>query len=126
MKILEIDYDYYQFPQGIATVEAFTLYLSNNYHSFIPMVQYQTENCFFPYLIREEIKIAYLNAAQISKVSEAEATVLCREDYEARHNSVVQQKCITCAHYEEDSEVKGHREKISFDGECVWYEKKAE
>ena len=64
MKLLEVDYDYYQFPQGITTVKDFVEYITDKYHSFIPMVQYQTENCVFPYLIEEEVREVYLNVAK--------------------------------------------------------------
>lgn len=40
---------------------------------------------------------------------------------------VVKKKYIDCVHYEETSEddnLKGHREKISLDGECWGYERK--
>ena len=40
---------------------------------------------------------------------------------------VVSEKCVDCVHYQEDAEgdnLKGHREKISLDGECWGYEKK--
>ncbi len=56
MKILELDYDYYNFPQCITTIEDFIEYINNKYSSFIPMIQYQIDNCSFPYLIEEETK----------------------------------------------------------------------
>lgn len=127
MKLLEVDYDYYQFPQGITTVKDFVEYITDKYHSFIPMVQYQTENCVFPYLIEEEVREVYLNVAKIDNICEAEATVLCRMDYDSKLYRVVQKKCIDCVHYEEDFEddnLEGHRGKLSLDGECWGYEKK--
>lgn len=129
VKLLEIDFDYYQFPQGITNVKSFVEYLSDKYNSFIPMVQYQTENCVFPYLIKEEIRYVYLNVAKIDKIYEEEATVLSRKDYDSQLHMIVQQKCIDCVHYEdenEDDNLKGHREKMSLDGVCWGYEKRTD
>lgn len=131
MKLLEIDYNYYQFPQGITTVKEFVEHLSDKYHSFIPMMQYQTDDCVFPYLIQEEIIEVYMNVAKIDKFNEVEATVLCRKDYDSLLDKVVKQKCVNCMHFqeEEDSEgdnLKGHRDKISLDGECWGYDKKTD
>lgn len=129
MKVLEIDYNYYQFPQGITNVKSFVEYLSDKYHSFIPMIQYQTENCVFPYLIEEEIKEVYVNVSKIDKIYEVEATVLCHKEYDSQLDRVVKKKCIDCIHYEkdvEDGNLKSYRDKISIDGECWAYEKKTD
>lgn len=129
MKLLEIDYDFYQFPQGITNVKDFVEYISDKYNSFIPMVQYQTENCVFPYLIAEEVKEVYINVSKIDKIYEVESTVLCRKDYDSQLDRVVKEKCIDCIHYEEDDEdnnLTGHREKMSLDGVCWGYEKRTD
>ncbi len=127
MKILEIDYDYYYYPQDISSVDAFMEYANSHYHSFIKLIRLETEKCAFPYFIEEETKEVYVNIATMEKISEQEVTVLCRLDYDIRLEQVVKKKCIDCVHYEEDLEgdnLKGHREKISLDGECWGYEKK--
>ena len=127
MKILEIDYDFYYYPQGISSIDDFIDYANSNYNSFVKLIQLKTENCAFPYFIKEDTKEIYVNIATIEKISEEEATIFCRLDYDVRLEQVVKNKCIDCVHYEEDSEsdnLKGHREKISLDGECWWYEKK--
>lgn len=129
MKVLNIDYDFYQFPDEISTIEEFVKHITENYHSFIQLVQFQTENCNFPYFIKEDTKTVYLNISQIEHISEADATVLCRLDYDSRLERVVQEKCIDCVHYDEDSNsdnLKGHRDKLSLDGECWGYEKKTD
>lgn len=126
MKILEIDYDYYYYPQDISCIDDFIIYANENYNSFIKLTRLETENCTFPYFIREETKQVFVNIATMQRISEVEATVLCRLDYDIRLEQVVKSKCINCIHYEEDSEgdnLKGHREKISLDGECWSYEK---
>ena len=127
MKILEIDYDYYYYPQDISCIDDFIKYVNGHYNSFVKLTRFETENCTFPYFIREETKEVYVNVATIEKITEAEITVLPRLDYDIRLEQVVKKKCIDCVHYEEDAEgdnLKGHREKISLDGECWGYEKK--
>ena len=127
MKILEIDYDYYYYPQNISCIDDFIKYANNNYNSFVKLTRFETENCTFPYFIREETKEVYVNVATMEKIIETEITVLPRLDYDIRLEQVVKKKCIDCVHYEEDAEgdnLKGHREKISLDGECWGYEKK--
>ena len=128
MKILEIDYDYYYYPQNISCIDDFIKYANDNYNSFIKLTRFETENCAFPYFIGEETKEVYVNIATMEKITEAKVTVLCRLDYDIRLEQVVKKKCIDCVHYEEDAEgdnLKGHREKISLDGECWGYEKKS-
>lgn len=128
MKILEIDFDYYQYPENIKCIDEFIKYVTDNYNSFIPLVQYQTENCAFPYLIAEEVKTVYVNVSRIEKIYEEESTVIStRKEYDARLQKIVDEKCTNCAHYEEDSEgdnLSGHREKLTLDGTCWMFEKK--
>ena len=124
MKLLEIDYDCYQFPQGITSLSDFAKMLNENYQSFIPLVQYQTENCVFPYFVAEDTKTVYINIAEIEKVSETEATILPRWEYDSRLRKIVKEKCTDCVHYEEGDNLEGHREKMSLNGECNWYTKK--
>lgn len=127
MKILEIDYYYYCFPNGIDCLDDFIAYANEHYNSFIKLTKLETENCTFPYFISEDTKEVYLNTASISRVSEEDVTVLCRADYEIRLEKAIKKKCIDCAYYEEDSadNLKGHHEKLSLDGECLGYEKKS-
>lgn len=127
MKILEIDYEYYYYPNGISCIEDFITYANEHYNTFIALTRFETENCAFPYFISEDTKQTYVNIANIDRISEEDVTVLCRLDYDIRLEQVVKKKCINCVHYEEDSEgdnLKGHRERISLDGECLEYEKK--
>lgn len=129
MKILEIDYNYYYFPNDIFNIEEFIEYVNSNYNKFIKLIGFETENCTFPYFIKEETKEVYLNIANIDKISESEVTLLSRLDYDARLKEIVKKKCVDCVYYEEDSEgdnLKGHRGKISLDGECWGFEKKDE
>lgn len=127
MKILEIDYDYYYCPKGISNMEEFIAYANEHYNTFIALTRFEVGNCAFPYFISEDTEQVSLNIANISKISEADVTVLSRLDYDIRLEQVVKNKCIDCVHYEENLEgdnLKGHRGKISLDGECWGYEKK--
>jgi len=127
MKILEIDYDYYYYPDNITCIKDFIDSVNERYNSFIELTQFETENCVFPYLIKEDTTQVYINVANLNKIQEVEATVLCRSDYEAQLTQVVKNKCIDCINYEEDLEednLKGHRDKLSLDGNCSWYQKK--
>ena len=127
MKILEIDYDYYYFPQDISCIDDFIKYANGNFNSFIKLVRLETENCNFPFLISEDTKEVYVNIASMGWITERDVTVLSRSEYDARLSELVKSKCLGCAHYEEDAvgdNLKGHREKISLDGECWMYEKK--
>lgn len=127
MKLLEIDCRYYKFPAGVNTLEDFISYLSDKYNSFIPMDQYQTDNCVFPYFILDDVKTVYINVSQIDIISETEGEVLSREEYDCRLDRVVRERCVDCVFYEEATEkelLEGHRNMISLDGECIRYEKK--
>ena len=127
MKILEIDFNYYYYPQGITCIEDFIAYVNKHYNSFIELTRFETENCVFPYLIKEETKKIYINIANIDSITEQECTVLSRSDYDTSLTKVIKKKCVDCMHYQEDLEgdnLQGHREKLSLDGECWHYEKK--
>ncbi len=127
MKILDIDFDYYYYPQGIGCIEEFIAYANEHYNTFMELTRLETENCTFPYFIKEDIRTVYLNIATMEKISEAEATVLCRSDYDIRLAQAVKKKCVDCPYYEEDNQGdnrKGHREKLTLDGECRQYERK--
>ena len=127
MKILEIDYGYYYYPQNISCMDDFIKHINSHYNSFIKLTHLEMENCVFPYFIMEETKEVYVNVATMNKIMETEITVLPRHDYDIRLEQVIKKKCIDCVHYKENANgdnLKGHREKISLDGECWEYEKK--
>lgn len=127
MKILEIDYDYYYYPQDISCIDDFIEYLNAHYNTFIKLKRFQTENCTFPFFIEGEVHDVYLNVATMEKILEKEVSILSRLDYDARLEQIVKTKCVDCIHYQDDSEgdnLKGHRQKISLDGECWGYERK--
>lgn len=127
MKALKLDYDFYCYPKGMTCAEDFVAYATEHYNSFIKLERFDTENCVNPYFIEEDREIVYLNIARIEQVQEVEITVLPRIEYEARLAAVVEEKCVNCIHYEDDSygdNMKGHRDKLSLDGECWGFERK--
>lgn len=126
MKILEIDYDYYCYPQDISCITEFVSYINEHYNEFIEMTRFDTDQCAFPYFIKEDTSQVYINVRSIQKIEETDATVLCRSDYNARLEQVVKSKCIDCVNYEEDenNNFVGHSDKITLDGYCWGYEKK--
>lgn len=127
MKILEIDCNYYYYPEGVCRLEDFIAYANEHYNSFIELTQLEMDNCAFPYFIKENVKQVFVNIARMEIISEVEGSVICRLDYDARLEQVVKKKCVDCVHFEDDSvgdNLEGHREKISLDGYCWGYEKK--
>lgn len=121
---------YCKFPKGINNITEFIEFLNENYHSFIELEFLIEEGCVAPFYIEEDLKIEkqYWNPSNIRLVKEAEASILRRWEYEEKLKKVVSEKCVDCVHYQEDAEgdnLKGHREKISLDGECWGYEKKS-
>ena len=120
---------YCKFPKGINNITEFIEFLNENYHSFIELEFLIEEGCVAPFYIEEDLKTEkqYWNPSNIRLVKEAEASILRRWEYEEKLKKVVSEKCVDCVHYQEDAEgdnLKGHREKISLDGECWGYEKK--
>ena len=120
---------YCEFPKGINNITEFIEFLNENYHSFVELEFLIEEGCVAPFYIEEDLKIEkqYWNPSNIRLVKEAEASILRRWEYEEKLKKVVSEKCVDCVHYQEDAEgdnLKGHREKISLDGECWGYEKK--
>ena len=120
---------YSKFPEGINNITEFIEFLNENYHSFVELEFLIEEGCVAPFYIEEDLKIEkqYWNPSNIRLVKEAEASILRRWEYEEELKKVISEKCVNCVHYEEDAEgdnLKGHREKISLDGECWGYEKK--
>lgn len=119
---------YCKFPKGINNITEFIEFLNENYHSFVELEFLIEEGCVAPFYIEEDLKTEkqYWNPSNIRLVKEAEASILRRWEYEEKLKKVILDKCVNCVHYEEDAEgdnLKGHREKISLDGECWGYEK---
>ena len=121
---------YCKFPKGINNITELIEFLNENYHFFVELEFLIEEGCVAPFYIEEDLKIEkqYWNPSNMRLVKEAEASILLRWEYEEKLKKVVSEKCVDCVHYQEDAEgdnLKGHREKISLDGECWGYEKKS-
>jgi len=134
MKILRTDFsngfevNRYDYPQGIDGINEFIASINNSGKQFIEMRQYDTENCVFPYLVKEDTRKVFLNFSTITTITEEEAEVLSREEYDKRLAVCVQEKCLDCESYKEDlsgDNLTGHRGKLSLDGECYLYTQKS-
>lgn len=126
MKVLKADYEYYYYPEEIDNFSDLLQYLNDNYNKFIPLVHFLEDNCLAPYFVQEDVTKVYLNVGQINLINEEEVTVLSRKEYDERLKKVIASKCVGCTRYEEDSQgedLKDHRNNISLDGECSFYEK---
>lgn len=86
-----------------------------------------TDNCVYPFFIREEIECKFLNVSLINNVSDSkkDIMVLSKAEYEHRLNELVDKKCIDCVNYSEDIDdnLSGHRNWLCLDGTCNSYEK---
>lgn len=99
MKAIEIEYEYYQYPDGITNLKQFAEYLNNSNLQFIELVRFIDDNCREP---------------------------LTRAEYECRLEKIVEEKCTFCSNYHggsKDENLEGHRSNINLDGNCPFYEK---
>ena len=120
---------YCRFPNGITNIEEFAAFLNANYHSFVELEQILEEGCVAPFFIEEDLKTKknYWNPAQLRHFTGDEITILSREEYEEKLRKVIQEKCVHCIHYSDDScqdDMKSFASHICLDGECYGYEAK--
>jgi len=123
MKALKLDYAYYQFPSDITSVAQFVERVNQNPLRFIPLVEFLQDNCVEPYFIQEEIGVKYVNLSRINVIEACDITVMTRREYDRRLSEVVQDNCLDCVNYSEADfadNMKGHRDKISLDGKCMF------
>ncbi|MBQ7828267.1 MAG: hypothetical protein IJ386_08390, partial [Clostridia bacterium] len=99
IKLLEVGYEYYRYPEGVSDIEGFVALAAENYHGFVKMEMFDTENCNFPYLIKEEASERYVNIAKMTYFREVTATVLTKDEYDLRLKEIVQSKCTGCVSY---------------------------
>lgn len=129
MKILSINFDYYELPSGMDSVEQFIEHIEKQKSMFVKLKQFLVGECIFPYLVAEDVKEVYLNTTQIDVISEEDATVLTRAEYDSRLKEVVTEKCVNCSNYMgncETDDLEGHRGMMSLDGACYMFEKLGE
>ena len=127
MKLLEIDRDYFAFPEGMESVEEFIEFVNNNGNKFIKMTRYNEEYCVAPNFIEEDKKTVYVNFSEVNFIEEIDGNVLPRAEYERRLRKVVLEKCLDCVNFEGDPDnLDGHYQRLRLDGHCWGYRKKSE
>lgn len=127
MKVLKIDYKRYEFPTDFDNINEFIEFINENLNKFIPLNQFDEDNCVFPYLVREDCKKTYVKFSNIDEISEENATLLSRSEYDKKLTECVAKYCSDCVNYTEDSvgdNLKGHKDKLCLDGTCCYYTKK--
>ncbi len=133
MKVLEIDYDMFIYPEGISTPAEFAEYLEKNRGKFVEMKYYSTHNCVAPYYIDEEVSVKYINASMVSSFGESDITVMPREEYDEKLNAMISQKCVNCANYcvncanyIDDGNDENIHGRLCLDGTCWGFEQKSD
>ncbi|MBQ9901829.1 MAG: hypothetical protein IJM51_05520 [Clostridia bacterium] len=124
MKVLEIDYDKYIYPDGVSTPEGFGAFLMANSGGFVEMLYFSSDNCIDPYYIEEEVGRKYINPAMVSVFRECEVTVLPREEYDRRLADLEKNRCVHCANYEINGGecCDNIRDNLCLDGKCWNFE----
>ena len=127
MKVLNCNYEYYLFPDGINSLKEFVDYVNQHFNTFIPLVRLKTDNCVAPYFIEEDRQLSYVNFSSISSITEEEAEVMPRKEYDVRLEQTARTKCVNC-HYFEASEPlcdDNTRSFLCLNGKCsLFIEKK--
>lgn len=124
MKVLYVDCEYCQYPEGINSPAEFAEYLDGNFNRFIEVKCYSLEHCNAPYLIEEEVITKYFNVSQIDSFYEEDVTVLPREEYDRRLKNLMAVKCADCVHHDDEDSFDDVRDTLSLDGQCWRFEKK--
>ena len=55
-KLLQLDTNYYRFPEGIKTADEFAKFANNSSQKFVKLTMYDEEHCIEPYFIEEDKK----------------------------------------------------------------------
>ena len=127
IKLLQLDSNYYRFPEGINTADEFAEYANNSGQKFVKLTLYSGEHSVEPYFIEEDKRTIWVNLSQITYIEEIDGEVLSRIDYERRLRQVVRQKCLDCVYFQGDPDnLDGHYERLCLDGRCWSYEKRDE
>ena len=125
MKILQLDNNYFRFPEGIKTVEEFVEFVNNSSQKFIKMTMLSEEHSVAPYFIEEDQKTVYVNPLQVTIIEEINGNVMLRIEYERRLRQVVREKCLDCVNFRGNpDDLDGHYERLCLDGRCWGYEKR--
>ena len=125
MKILQLDNNYFRFPEGIKTAEEFVEFVNNSSQKFIKMTMLSEEHSVAPYFIEEDQKTVYVNPLQVTIIEEINGNVMLRIEYERRLRQVVREKCLDCVNFRGNpDDLDGHYERLCLDGRCWGYEKR--
>ncbi len=125
MKVLLInDYDYYEYPKDIKSLEEFVTYANTHMGRLVPMVQLRENLCCHPFYIQEEKRVCYMNPSRIETVTEEEVTVLTKKEYTRRLQMLMNTICVNCIYYEDELENDAEeiRGKMCLNGKCWEYE----
>lgn len=126
-KLLQIDTSYFEFPNGMKTLEEFIHFVNDSGSKFIKMTMCSEEHCVSPYFIAEDEKTVYVNFSEVNFIEEIDGEVMPRLDYECRLRQAVREKCLDCVYFKGDPDnLDGHYERLSLDGHCWGYEKNAD
>ena len=98
-KLLQLDSNYYRFPEGIKTADEFAQFANNSSQKFVKLTMYSEEHCMEPYFIEEDKRTVWVNLSQITYIEEIDGEVLSRTDYECRLRQVVREKCLDCVNF---------------------------
>lgn len=127
MKLLQLDTNYYRFPEGMKTADEFAEFANNCSQKFVKMTMYSEEHCMEPYFIEEDKKTVWVNLSQITFIEEINGKVMLRVEYERKLREVVRQKCLDCVNFKGNpDELDGHYDRLRLDGRCWSYEKRDE
>ena len=125
MKVLLInDCDRYYYPENIKTLEDFIEYISTYSNEFIPLYMLQIEKCNHPYYIIEETKLYYISKSNITNITEDNVYVLPEKEYIKKLKQVINEVCVTCSNYSDESlcdNLKECRSRLCLDGTCWGY-----
>ena len=125
IKLLQLDSNYYRFPEGIKTADEFAEYANSSGQKFVKLTLYSGEHSVEPYFIEEDKRAIWVNLSQITYIEEIDGEVLSRIDYERRLREVVRRKCLDCVNFQGDPDnLDGHYERLCLDGRCWSYEKR--
>ena len=127
MKLLQLDNNYFRFPEGIKSVEEFIEFVNNSSQKIIKMTMYSDMSCVAPYFIEEDKRVVYVNFGQVTWIEEIDGNVMLRVEYERRLREVIREKCVTCDHFKGDPDnLDGHYDTLRLDGYCWRYENTSE
>ena len=127
IQLIQLDSNYYRFPEGIKTADEFAEYANSSGQKFVKLTLYSGEHSMEPYFIEEDKRTIWVNLSQITYIEEIDGEVLSRIDYERRLREVVRQKCLDCVNFQGDPDnLDGHYERLCLDGKCWSYEKRGE